>query len=281
MALNVLFAVALACQTSSAQPTPSARPTNLVQALPASAHSSPIDELLVAFDRISARGFVMTQRAGSTGIGYTFESLLNIKENNFPLGDFRGIELKTHRGSDLSSLGSKKMNLFLKEPTWVDGLAHRNRIPTYGYKDDNGRIALYSTVTAKQNSHGLSLRTNRDKARIELLFNGRIVAYWTFEILAHRLQEKLRETVFVGAEARGRGRDEEFHYRTVLYCQEPSIDSLSSLIDSRDVMVEMRMHIREDGSARNHGTAFRVRQDKLDRLFARTIRLRPSQTTTP
>lgn len=74
---------------------------------------------LARFDGIAAKQFVPTLRSGSTGIGYTFETLLDIPENNSPTGDFLGMEIKTHRGRDLDSLSTKKMNLFLKEPVWA------------------------------------------------------------------------------------------------------------------------------------------------------------------
>ena len=230
-----------------------------------------LQSFLGPFDRISSRGFVSTQRSGSTGIGYTLESLLEISENNNPTGDYLGMELKAHRTTEAAASGSKRMNLFLKEPTWTDGLSHRERIPRYGYVDDNGRVALYSTVTSAENSHRLRLTIDHEGRKLELNYRGKSVAFWTFDILQGRLKEKLSETAFVGAETRGSGRDEKFHYDSVLFCQEPSIESLVALIRSRESMVEMRMHIREDGSARNHGTAFRVHQDQLPRLFTRTV----------
>jgi hypothetical protein len=233
--------------------------------------SEPLQKFLEPFDRISSLGWLPTQRSGSTGIGYTLESLLYIPENNSPVGDFLGMELKAHRSNQSSAAGSKRMNLFLKEPTWTDGLSHRERIPMYGYVDDNGRVALYSTVTSTENSHGLQLAVNATAQRVEMLYRGQPVAFWTFDVLQSRLSEKLTETAFVGAKSRGKGQAEEFHYESVLFCQQPSVESLVELIESRESMVEMRMHIREDGSARNHGTAFRVHQDQLPRLYTRTL----------
>jgi hypothetical protein len=227
--------------------------------------TSGLRKFLSKFDKVSAAGFTPTLRSGSTGIGYTLETLLDIKENNSPRGDFLGIELKSHRGDDFSSTSSKKMNLFLKEPAWLDGLSHKERIPKYGYVDDNGRTALYSTVTSRENSHGLKL--TREAEKVTLAFRGKTVAEWDHEILAGRLKEKLRETIFVGAKTRGAGRNEEFHFQTALYCREPSAERLAHLIATRGAMVEMRMHIKETGSARNHGTAFRIRQSSLPQLY--------------
>ena len=228
-------------------------------------NAASMQKFLTKFDEISAKGFTPTLRSGSTGIGYTLETLLDIKENNNPQGDFLGVELKSHRGEDFSKSSSKKMNLFLKEPRWLDGLSHKERIPKYGYVDDNGRTALYSTATSLENAHGLKLIPAEQE--VFLAHNGEKVATWEHKILAGRLQEKLKETIFVGAETRGSGRSEEFHFQTALYCREPSARRLADLITTGDAMVEMRMHIKESGAARNHGTAFRIQQNSLPQLY--------------
>lgn len=241
--------------------------------------AAPLKQFLVKFDKVSAKRFTPTLRSGSTGIGYTLETLLDIKENNNPQGDFLGIELKSHRGDDFSTSSSKKMNLFLKEPRWLDGLSHKERIPKYGYVDDNGRTALYSTATSRENSHGLKLIPA--EREVFLAHKGEKVATWDHEILAGRLQEKLKETIFVGAETRGSGRSEEFHFQTALYCREPSARRLADLIATGEAMVEMRMHIKESGSARNHGTAFRIRQNSLPQLYRMIVLCRgvPGQSS--
>ena len=39
----------------------------------------------------------MSQRKGTTGIGYTFERLIGKEEENFPIADYRDIEIKVKR----------------------------------------------------------------------------------------------------------------------------------------------------------------------------------------
>ena len=138
--------------------------------------------------------------------------MLNIEENNSPGGDFLGMELKAYRDDDLRMDDSEKMNLFLKEPAWIDGFKQGDRVKQYRYLDDNGRQALYSTVQIKKNSHGFAFRVDRDENRVYMQFDQEDVAFWTFEILAGRLKEKHSEAVFVAAHSRGDGKQEEFHY---------------------------------------------------------------------
>ena len=54
------------------------------------------------FYTIKNLGWVKSLRKGSTGIGYTFESLLGKKEDTLTLPDFNGIEIKSHRKNSKS-----------------------------------------------------------------------------------------------------------------------------------------------------------------------------------
>ncbi len=238
-------------------------------------HEAILQDFLVRFDKVSARGFVKTLRPGDTGVGYTLETLLEIPENNSPRGDFQGMEIKAYRDSEIEFDDQEKMNLFLKEPEWLDGLTTAERIQQYGYKDPNGRQAWYLSVTSRRNEANLQLVVTEQGDVLELHRNEQPIGRWSLEVLEQRLQEKHAHSVFVGAEARGKGADEEFWYRTVTWCQEPSAKRLLELAASGDIIVELRMHRRPDGSARNHGTAFRIRKHKLRTLFREQKTVRP------
>lgn len=238
-------------------------------------HSVALTAFLAKFDVLSAQGFVPTLRSGSTGIGYTLETMLQIEENNSPRGDFMGMELKAFRDDDLHMDDAEKMNLFLKEPAWIDGLKHADRVRRYGYIDDDGRQAMYSTVQIKQNSHGFQFRIDDERQRVYMQFKGEDIAFWTFAILEKRLVEKHSEAVFVAAHARGKGKLEEFHYYAVTWCSTPDVTAFVELIRTADVMLELRMHIKESGSVRNHGSAFRIKQNRIPKLYGKTIQVRP------
>ena len=234
-----------------------------------------LESFLKRFDRISDQGFVPTLRSGSTGIGYTLETMLQIEENNSPGGDYLGMELKAFRDDDLRMDDSEKMNLFLKEPQWIDGLKGKQRVPAYGYVDSRGRPALYSTVTINENAHKLAFRIDDDGQRVWMTFDGRDVAFWTKQILAKRLREKHTEAVFVSAHPRGKGKSESFHYYGVTWCSDPSVDSFIKLIEENAVMLELRMHLKDSGSLRNHGSAFRIKQNRIPDLYRVTKQVRP------
>ena len=230
-------------------------------------YSPALTAFLPKFDALSAKGFVPTLRKGSTGIGYTLETMLNIEENNSPRGDFMGMELKAWRNDGSHSQRHEKMNLFLKEPKWMDGLSSKDRVHKYGYVDPNGRTALYSTVTIETNSHKLGFEIDQENSKLWMTFEGKRVAWWSFDVLEKRLTEKHTETVFVSADVQGEGKQEAFHYQQVLWCREPSVEKFLTLLTEGDVMLELRMHLKETGSVRNHGSCFRIDKARLKDLF--------------
>lgn len=234
-------------------------------------------ELLDKFDEIKAKGFIRTLRQGATGVGYTFETMMGIKENNDNWADFKGIEIKTFRSSELKMNRAEKTNLFLKEPRWSDGLYNMaERVKKYGYVDDNGRCALYSTVKIDTNSHQLKFSIIHASDKIEIEKQSIPIAFYQYIDIKKRLEEKLNETAFIAAKNRGAGISEEFHYRTLTYCMNPSVSSFISLLASGNIMLELRMHIGSSGTVRNHGSAFRVMKNKIPDLYRMVTCLRDS-----
>jgi hypothetical protein len=224
-------------------------------------------DFLDIFENIKSFGYVKTLRTGSTGVGYTFETLAGIKENNSREADYRGIEIKTFRAKDSSLRNSKKQDLFLKEPVWCDGLNAVERIINYGYLDPDNRQAWYSTAKSSINSHDLSMEPSVDGQALLLLYKGVVVASWSREAIQQRLSEKLSELVIISAKTRGSGASEEFHYQTLMHCKEPSVDAFFDLARSGSILVEIRMHVGSSGKSRNHGTSFRVLMRDLGSLF--------------
>lgn len=228
-----------------------------------------ITELLEIFDRITASGYVKSMRTGSTGIGYTFETLAGIEENSSQEADYRGIEIKTYRAKKFNLKSPKKQDLFLKEPDWVNtSNSTAERIKSYGYIDKIGRHALYSTTKINGNGHKLKLEVSSDRSKLILCYRDEAIAHWTRETLQKRLTEKLNELVVISAKSRKTSSGEEFLYQTFLHCKEPSINALFDLILDNSALVEIRMHVGIKDKPRNHGTCFRIQFKDLPRLFS-------------
>lgn len=233
-----------------------------------------LSELLTRFDDVRARGWIRSLRAGDTGVGYTFETLLGIKENNDKRADFRGIELKCKL---LSSSGttSGKTNLFQQGPVWESRKTALERLGLIGQLRPDGRLACHSQVTVEQNNLGLALAPLPEQSKIMLLKQAEALGHWPFELLWRRLTEKHSRAAFVKARRRSAAGTCEYEYRELVYCEGPSIESFVELVQSRRVVFEFLMQEKPAGKVRNRGYPWRlVRQADLNSLFGIQIRLR-------
>lgn len=233
-----------------------------------------INDLLARFDDISGRGWVDSLRGGDTGIGYTFETLLGIEENNDRRADFRGIEIKCKQASETGGRGGK-INLFQQGPTWDGRLTAIQRLRQLGQADEQGRYACYSQVTTTANNLGLWLDQTATPGQIDLLKETTRFGYWPFDVLEERLREKHSRAVFVKAKVRTSAAGQRFHYDELIYCERPSIEHFNNLVQSRRIVFEFLMSEKEGGRVRNHGYPWRLAGEEfLSELFTLQLKLR-------
>jgi hypothetical protein len=234
----------------------------------------PLEQLLSAFDRVRELDWVESQRQGDTGVGFTFESLLGIKENNDRRADFMGIELKCKLARN-ASIASGKINLFQQGPEWVNRMPMTRRLRVLGQRRPDGRYACFSQVTSQPNNLGLQLLPVTAENRIDLLKNFQLVGRWTIPILEKRLTEKHARAAFIKADARRSETSTQYRYRELIYCERPSIRRFVDMIGTNEVVFEFTMSEKPGGGIRNHGYPWRLAsEDLLDHLFAVQVRLR-------
>lgn len=239
-----------------------------------SADASPT-ELLEKFDAIKERGWIDSLRTGDTGIGYTFETLLGIEENNDERADFKGIEIKCKGTKEGGPSTSSKNNLFQAGPVWLVEATAKERIRILGRPGDDGLYACYSQVTATPNNLGLLLDILHARQKIDLRKSAEALGYWSFPQLAKRLAEKHSRAAFVKARVRNAKTKSQFAYEELVYCDRPSIERFVNLVADRNIVFEFTMSEKPDGTIRNHGYPWRlIRAEFLDQLFAFQIKLR-------
>ncbi|HWQ90041.1 MAG TPA: MvaI/BcnI family restriction endonuclease [Clostridia bacterium] len=234
-----------------------------------------LNELLVRFDQIRDRGWIDTMRVGDTGIGYTFETLVGVAENNDQTADFRGIEIKCKGLREGERLGTGKINLFQAAPTWTTAMPAIDRLKMLCSPDENGLHHCYSQITTTPNNLGMLLQVMRDNSRIDLHKQPAQLGHWEFDRLQRRLEEKHSRAAFIKAKARRTGAETQFKYEELVYCARPSIDRFLDLVAHRNIVFEFLMTERPPGSVRNHGYPWRlVRAELLDQLFTFQVKLR-------
>jgi hypothetical protein len=234
-----------------------------------------LTELLGKFDEVKERGWIDTLRSGDTGIGYTFETLLGIEENNEQIADFKGIEIKCKGTKEGKANSSSKFNIFQAGPSWATKSPMKQRIRILGTLNESGLYSCYSQVTTTPNNIGLLLDVLNVQSKIDLRKNTEALGFWTFERLKKRLLEKHDRAVFVKAKSRSTTGKMQYAYEELVYCDKPSIERFVELVVQRNIVFEFTMHEEPNGRIRNHGYPWRLSRDEfLDQLFAFQIKLR-------
>jgi hypothetical protein len=234
-----------------------------------------LTELLGKFDEVKGRGWIDTMRAGDTGIGYTFETLLGIEENNDQTADFKGIEIKCQgmKAGDVAGFG--KINLFQAAPVWTVKSTAKERIRILGKRGLDGLYACYSQVTTTRNNLGLLLDIMTANDKIDLRKSEDALGHWSFDQLERRLAEKHPRSAFVKAKTRNTKSKTQFAYDELVYCDRPNIQRFVELVARRNIVFEFTMSEKPDGTVRNHGYPWRlIRAQFLEHLFAFQIKLR-------
>ena len=230
--------------------------------------SLPKIDIVKELKELFKQGYVKSLRSNNTGIGYTLETLLKIKENNSgePDFDYNGlpVELKSQRET-----ASSRVTLMTKTPNW-DPLKPKEIMEKFGYKDLHGRQALKISLIANNfNAKGFKLEVNKVADRLNIVHKDYgTVAYFGIKELMQKLSDKIyKNLILVLADRKKKGEQEYFRYTKAIILQELSEDAFEKLFNDGLIVWEFRMHIKEDGGVRDHGPGFRISKNHIDKLY--------------
>ena len=99
--------------------------------------------------------------------------------------------------------------------------------------------------------------------------NKSLVPYWKKETLQKSFEKKYTELLYVKAESRWSGSNEEFHFNEAWLMKGFDFDNFIKLLKNGEIKVDIRIGQYSDGSPHDHGTGFRVFPDKLDLCFSK------------
>lgn len=226
-------------------------------------------DIVKELKKIFLQGFIKSMRSDNTGIGYTLETVLKIKENNGGDPDFKynglPIELKSHRYG-----ASSRITLMTKTPNWVP-LKPKEIIEKFGYKDILGRKALKITLTANNwNPRGFKLEVDKTSNKLNIKHKDfGIVAYFDIDELMNKLKTKLYENLLlVLADTKKKQGKEYFRYKKAILLKNLSEDAFEQLFKDGLIVWEFRMHIKENGAVRDHGPGFRISENHINKLYS-------------
>jgi R.mvaI len=238
-----------------------------------------LKELEDKFHQIKSEGWIPSNRFGPTGVGKTFEDLLDKKEDNSPKADFGEYEIKTH-------LGKTRITLFTKAPIAEDrkrgvNLEIRNK---YGIASETfpkvktffpSLSANVLTATDGKYSYQFKLEVNRDEKRLYLLVydNGKLISkeyYWEFSDFTTLLENKLKKIAIFSADSQkiittidgNTTSDTSYRYKKMQVITGLNLEKFIEGLEKGLIIVEPRMGYYNSGAKKgqphDYGTAFRI-----------------------
>jgi len=228
-------------------------------------------EIVKRLDALKAKGFIPTPRRGPTGVGHCFEQELGASESNIPIPDVGGrVELKGTRRKANSLITLFTFN----RAVWM--MKQKDLINKFGYKDEDGRQALYSTVRNKTpNQQGFYIKLDAKKNLIILKhkdydFN---FAEWSTYVLAGKFMTKMDRIILGFADNKDIDGKEYFHFTEAVLLEHPTPEKFLEAFNKSEMLLDLRMHLKESGAVRNHGTGFRISEKNLMLLYSKKKKL--------
>ena len=237
-----------------------------------------IIELLDKFDEIASKGWVESRRSHNTGIGKTFEDLLEKDEDNLADPDYKGIEVKTHR-----SASESYTSLFTASPTGPEKSENTRLREAYGNLDPESNLkTLHSSIFATRktnyfNTYKFQVEVDRTEEKVFLLvFNMDYElierrTYWTFEELNKRLERKLKLLSFVDGKNKIENGKEYFKYEKMTICKFKDFDKFLKALENGTIMLDIRIGVyasgKNKGKTHDHGTGFRIKESNLEEIY--------------
>ncbi len=253
-----------------------------------------LDLLRVRLEEIKRMGWIKNQRPNNSGgVGNTLEDLLGVIENNLQLPDFGDWELKSQRAETSSLLTlfhseplPRKARIVPKVLLPMYGWPHQEAGSTYPADERSFRQTINATSVSDR---GFTVNIDLKEERIFISFdfskiddrhddwrnfikNGIGVGdihpnpYWTFKDISKKLNNKLKNLMYVKAETKVVSGEEYFKYNEIEAYVDPTIDRFLSLVEDGVIYIDF-----DARTGHNHGTKFRIKPAAKIKLYQQHI----------
>ena len=232
------------------------------------------------FLEIKNMGWVKSKRKGTTGIGYTFEELLNKPEENFPIPDFNGIEIKTGGKNT-----RRDIHLFSSAPDG-DSLFPIERILKYvGYPDkDFNEVKIFNMNFNAKNFKNIGIFkegkivVNRKEQKIDFIARKienqkyfKIDTSWSFKMLEDKLNLKLKYLARIIADVKIIDGIEYFNYQKITFYKLKDFNTFINLIENGYIEVNFNIGVFKSGprigKIHDRGVGFSINERNINLLF--------------
>ncbi|VEJ54322.1 MvaI/BcnI family restriction endonuclease [Pragia fontium] len=222
--------------------------------------------------RILAKQPIQATHQGDTAVGMSIEHALGIIANSSKLPDYKGIELKSGRGSS-----KNRSTLFAQVAQWELSPYKKSAeiLDKFGYFREED-FKLYCTISSqKPNSQSLIFKVDNDQLQewSTQTENGKLkykehIASWSGHLLRQRLKEKHAETFWIEVSSTFVNGIEYFQLLSVTHTKAPLLNQLIPLIQNGVITMD---HLIKRSSKNNRvsekGPLFKIDQKNFDLLF--------------
>lgn len=236
------------------------------------------------FNNIRKKGWIESKRTGKTGIGYTFEELLNKKEDNLPIADYQGIEIKTVH----NYIKNKVIHLFNATPDGEYLYPIKEILQKLGYPDkDNPKYKVFNIdVSTKEYTKigynkKITLKVDYKNEKIYLVSyknnieDKTLKISWSFDLLKEKIEYKIKKLAIVGANTYKKKETELFKYTGYKMYKIKSFEKFIECIDKGYIVITFKIGYFKSGNRKgqihDHGTGFSINNNDIDKLYTRTI----------
>ena len=231
------------------------------------------------FNNIKNMGWIESKRKGTTGIGYTFETLLGKEEESFPIPDYGTIEIKTrYRNSRYP------ISLFNATPDGDYLFPMQQLYDNYSFP--YGKNKMYNVFYAKMSAveeinagryNKFKLAINHEKQQIRIIVRDKFDNIkdtgisWSFPFLKEKIERKLKYLALIKADVHTYPNAQYFRYYKINFYMLTNFETFISLIESGIITVTFMIGCYSSGIKKgqmnNHGAAFTIDETNLEKLF--------------
>lgn len=237
-----------------------------------------INNLKTIFKNIKNKDFNKSLREGYTSIGFTFESLLNKKEDNQSIPDYNGIEIKTKLGYSKSPL-----TLLTITPKKDNDRASKYLLENFGYPNRNLKYKSFRTdVYVNKNN----IVANKYIIRLKIDYENNILKliildldlniindtiYWNLNDIKIRLETKLNYLALIKGYQYKKNDETYYKYTNLKIYKLKNFDNFIKLLENNKIYITFNIGYfrtgKRVGEIHDRGTAFRISTDNIGELF--------------
>lgn len=245
-------------------------------------HDKIIIDLEEKFIKIKNKGYIKGIKQNNKGdAGLTFESLLNIQNNELPIADYNGIEIKTKQ-----KLSNRYITLFNLAPSNNFGIKLKQIRNEYGYYDKeypNKKILMKSLFVNQKiqinNNHYFELIINYDSNKIFLniydknyaLLDNKI--YWDFDDINKTINRKIKKLALIFYDKMEKNGTRFYKYNEINFYAFNSLGCFYNLLEHGLIRIYICLGIyksgRKKGLEHDYGVAFGIKEENLLKLYKR------------